>query len=69
MDKLERLSYLVDVQADLSLYWLHRSNCRFCHALTQFQCVKAHITTGRSCGEGKAVVYCNIEGSMSWILF
>ena len=25
------------VQADLSLRWLHKSNCRFCHALVQIK--------------------------------
>ena len=32
-DKPEPLSYLVDVQADLSPCWLHRSYRRFCPAL------------------------------------
>ena len=31
-NKREHLPYWVDVQADLSLYWLHRSYCRFCCA-------------------------------------
>ena len=26
----------MDVQADLSLCWLHKSYCRFCHTLAQF---------------------------------
>ena len=34
-DKRESLPYWVDVQADLSLCWLHRSYCRFCHVLAQ----------------------------------
>ena len=33
-DKQEPLSYWVDVQDDLSFCWSHRSDCRFCHALT-----------------------------------
>ena len=32
-DKQEVLPYLVDVQADLSICWSHRSYCRFCHGL------------------------------------
>ena len=32
-DKLEPLAYWVDVQADPSLCWLHRSYCRFCPVL------------------------------------
>ena len=36
MDKGEPLPYLVDLQADLSLCWLHRFYCRFCHALAKF---------------------------------
>ena len=32
-DDQEPLSYWVDVQADLSLCWLHRSCNRFCRAL------------------------------------
>ena len=34
-DSREPLPYWVDVQADLRLYWLHRSYCRFCRALAQ----------------------------------
>ena len=34
-DKGEPLPYWVDVQADLSLCWLHRPYCRFYHALAQ----------------------------------
>ena len=34
-DKREPLSYWVDVQAELSLFWSHRSYCRFCRALGQ----------------------------------
>ena len=34
-DKREPLPYWVDVQADLSLCWSHRSYCRFCRALAQ----------------------------------
>ena len=33
MDKRELLSYWVDVQADLSLCWSHRSYCIFCLVL------------------------------------
>ena len=29
------LSDISDIQADLCLCWLHRSYCRFCHALAQ----------------------------------
>ena len=32
-DKQESLPYWVDVQADLSLYWSHRSYCRLCCVL------------------------------------
>ena len=32
-DKWEPLPYWVDLQADLSLFWPHRSYCRFCCAL------------------------------------
>ena len=32
-DGREPLPYLVDVKADLSLCWSHRSYCRFCRAL------------------------------------
>ena len=35
-DKLEPLPYW-DVQADLSLWWLHSYNCRFCRALAIIQ--------------------------------
>ena len=34
-DKCETLPYLVDVQANLSLCWCHRSYCRFCRAMAQ----------------------------------
>ena len=34
--KREPLSYWMNVQADLSLRWSHRSYCRFCHAQAQF---------------------------------
>ena len=34
-DKREHLPKSVDVQADLSLCWSHRSYCRFCRALAQ----------------------------------
>ena len=34
MNEREPLPYWVDVQADLSLCWSHRSYCRFCRALT-----------------------------------
>ena len=34
-DEQETLLYWVDVQADLSLCWSHRSNCRFSRALAQ----------------------------------
>ena len=30
-DEQELLPYWVDVQADLSLCWLHKSYCGFCH--------------------------------------
>ena len=32
-DKQKPLPYWMDVDADLSLCWLHRSYCRFCHEL------------------------------------
>ena len=35
-DKREPLPYWVDVQADPSLCWSHRSYCRFCRALALF---------------------------------
>ena len=43
-DEREPLPYWVDVQADLSLCWLHRSYCRFCHALSQY--VKGKVNMG-----------------------
>ena len=33
--KRKHILYKVDVQADLSLCWSHRSYCRFCRALPQ----------------------------------
>ena len=36
-DARESLPKWVYVQADLSLSWLHRSYCRFCHALAQMK--------------------------------
>ena len=36
-DKREPLAFRVDVQADLSLCWSHRSHCRFCLALAQLE--------------------------------
>ena len=41
-DKQESLPYWVDVHADLSLCWSHRSHCRFCCALAHF-CMKAEL--------------------------
>ena len=40
-DKREPLPYWVDVQADLSLCWSHRSYCRFCHVPAKIFCVSA----------------------------
>ena len=34
-DNRERLLYWMDVEADLSLCWSHRSYCRFCRALAK----------------------------------
>ena len=34
-DERESLPYWVDVQADLSICWSHRSYCSFCRALAQ----------------------------------
>ena len=36
-DKREPLPYPVGLQADRSLCWLHKSYCRFCGVLAQFQ--------------------------------
>ena len=36
-DEREPLPYRVDIQADMSLCWLHRSFCRFCHGLAQIK--------------------------------
>ena len=41
-DQREPLPYWIDVQADLSLYWLHRSYLRFCRALIH---KPAHVKT------------------------
>ena len=38
-NKWEPLPYQVDVQADLSLCWSHRSYCRFCRALAQISLI------------------------------
>ena len=35
-DKLDPLPHWVDIQADLSLCWSHRSYCWFCRALAHF---------------------------------
>ena len=43
-DKGEPLSYWVDVQADLSHCWLHRSNCRFCCALADILFTKQYLS-------------------------
>ena len=36
-DEREPLPYRVDIQADMSLCWLHRSYYRFCHGLAQIK--------------------------------
>ena len=46
-DKLEPFPYWVDIQADLSLCWSHKSDyCRICHALDQIS-IKFHLNLFR----------------------
>ena len=45
-DEREFLPYEVDVQADLSLCWLHRPYCRFCLALVHICLPNRHLLAG-----------------------
>ena len=47
-DKREPLQYLVDVHTDLSLWWLQRSYCRFCHALAHLAEEHTHTHTHKT---------------------
>ena len=42
----EPLPYWVDIQADLSLCWSHRSYCRFCHVLAHCEIVHNTVNIG-----------------------
>ena len=39
-DKQESLPYWVDIHADLSLCWSHKSYCKFCRTLVQMYFLK-----------------------------
>ena len=41
-DTRKPLQYWVDEQTDLSLVWLHRSYCRFCHAIAHM-CLRTEL--------------------------
>ena len=43
MDRQEPLPYWVKVQADVSIFWLYRTYCRFCHALAQISFSYYHV--------------------------
>ena len=71
-DGREPLTYWVDVQAELTLWWSHRSNCMFCRALSEMslmctikepQKLSEKHEIGRVMGERALTAYVNSKVS------
>ena len=57
------LPYWVDVQADLSLCWLHKSYCRFCLVLDHMFLWRQQLSGQSDLSFGGVYMYIQFKGS------